>query len=275
MVKISGKRPGSPGKLSSKKQPGSSGVEKLKMANGTEPVRLNKYISNTGLCSRREADELIRAGLITVNGKVVNSMGVKINPEDVVKYNNKTLREEKKIYILLNKPKDYITTSRDPYAKKKVVDLVRDACRERIYPVGRLDRMTTGVLLLTNDGDLTTKLTHPRYNIKKIYHCFLDKNFKKTDLDKLAEGIELSDGKAFADVISYVDPEDKKQVGLEIHSGRNRIARRMFEHLGYRVIKLDRVYFAGLTKKGLSRGKWRFLQNKEISMLKKGNRKKS
>ncbi|UCG27834.1 MAG: rRNA pseudouridine synthase [Bacteroidales bacterium] len=235
-----------------------------------EGVRLNKYIAGTGLCSRREADELIRTGLITINGKVTTTLGVKVTPSDVVKYNGKKLKEEKKIYILLNKPKDYISTTDDPFAKKKVTDLVQNACRERLYPVGRLDRMTTGVLLLTNDGDLATKLTHPKYNRKKIYHVFLHKNVKKTDLDRITEGIELEDGKVFADAVSFVDPDDRKQIGIEIHSGKNRVIRRIFEHLGYRIVKLDRVYFAGLTKKGLSRGSWRFLKEKEITMLKTG-----
>ena len=236
----------------------------------TDSVRLNKYIANTGICSRREADDLIRAGLISVNGKVITALGTKVTSSVTVKYNGNTLMKEKKVYVLLNKPKDYITTTDDPFAKKKVTDLVQRACKERIYPVGRLDRMTTGVLLLTNDGDLTTKLTHPKYNRKKIYHVFLNKNVKGGDLDQISNGIELEDGKVHADTISYVDPVDKKQVGIEIHSGKNRIIRRIFEHLGYRILKLDRVYFAGLTKKGLPRGKWRFLKEQEISMLKSG-----
>lgn len=236
-------------------------------------VRLNKYIANTGLCSRREADDLISAGLISINGKITTVLGTKVAPSDVVKYNGKTLMKERKVYVLLNKPKDFVTTTDDPYAKKKVTDLVQKACKERIYPVGRLDRLTTGVLLLTNDGELTTRLTHPKYNRKKIYHVFLNKNVKKGDLDQLIEGIELDDGKAFVDSVSYVDPVDKKQVGVEIHSGKNRIIRRLFEHLGYRIVKLDRVYFAGLTKKGLSRGEWRYLKDKEISMLKTGQYK--
>lgn len=232
--------------------------------------RLNKYIANSGLCSRREADEFIKQGLVTVNGKVVSELGTKVSEKDVIKFKGKLLMKERKVYVLLNKPKDYITTAYDPYAKKIVFDLLKYACKERIYPVGRLDRMTTGVLLLTNDGDLTKKLTHPKFNKKKIYHISLDKNLKKSDLVKISEGIDLEDGFISADAIAYIDPTDKKQVGLEIHSGRNRIIRRVFEHLGYRIVKLDRVYFAGLTKKGLQRGKWRYLTEKEIVMLKTG-----
>lgn len=236
----------------------------------SELIRLNKYIANSGLCSRREADEFIKQGLVTVNGKVVSELGTKVSEKDVIKFKGKLLMKERKVYVLLNKPKDYITTTDDPYAKKIVFDLLKYACKERIYPVGRLDRMTTGVLLLTNDGDLTKKLTHPKFNKKKIYHISLDKNLKKTDMVKISEGIDLEDGFISADAIAYVDPNDKKQIGLEIHSGRNRIIRRVFEHLGYRIVKLDRVYFAGLTKKGLQRGKWRYLTEKEITMLKMG-----
>lgn len=236
----------------------------------SELIRLNKYIANSGLCSRREADEFIKQGLVTVNGKVVSELGTKVSEKDVIKFKGKLLMKERKVYVLLNKPKDYITTTGDPYAKKIVFDLLKYACKERIYPVGRLDRMTTGVLLLTNDGDLTKKLTHPKFNKKKIYHISLDKNLKRTDMVKISEGIDLEDGFISADAIAYVDPNDKKQVGLEIHSGRNRIIRRVFEHLGYRIVKLDRVYFAGLTKKGLQRGKWRYLTEKEIVMLKTG-----
>jgi 23S rRNA pseudouridine2605 synthase len=236
-------------------------------------IRLNKYIANTGLCSRREADELIRAGLISVNGRITTMLGTKVFPTDAIKYDGKTLSKEKKVYILLNKPKDFVTTTDDPHARKKVTDLVQNVCPERVYPVGRLDRMTTGVLLLTNDGELTTRLTHPKYNRKKIYHVFLNKNLKGDDLEQLVKGIELPDGKVFADAASYVDPADRKQVGIEIHSGKNRIIRRMFEHLGYRIMKLDRVYFAGLTKKGLARGEWRYLKENEIVMLKTGKYK--
>ena len=233
-------------------------------------IRLNKYIAYTGLCSRRDADELIKTGKISVNGKIVTEMGIKVDWNDTVKYKGKKLRKETKVYILLNKPRDYITTMDDPKNRKTVYDLVRKACPERVYPVGRLDRNTTGVLLLTNDGELTKVLSHPRYNKKKIYHVFLDKDLTGNDMDKIVEGLTLDDGLVHVDAITYPTINDKKQVGLEIHSGRNRIVRRLFEHLGYKIEKLDRVYFAGLTKKNLSRGKWRFLSQKEISMLKMG-----
>lgn len=239
-----------------------------KTGNENELIRLNKYLASTGLCSRREADELIAAGLISVNGKLVTELGVKIKPDDIVKYNGETVKEEKKVYILLNKPKDYVTTVEDPHAKKTVLDLVKGACKERIYPVGRLDRNTTGVLLLTNDGELTKRLTHPRFEKLKIYHVQLNKNAKPADLEKIATGITLEDGFIKADAVSFADPVDKTQVGIELHSGKNHIVRRIFEHLGYQVEKLDRVYFAGLTKKNLSRGQWRFLTQKEIAMLK-------
>ncbi len=233
-------------------------------------IRLNKYIAGTGLCSRREADEYIRNGLITVNGKVITELGVKIKHPDVVKYDGKNLTEKKKIYILLNKPKDYITTTKDAHAKKNVLELIHNSDKERIYPVGRLDRNTTGVLLLTNDGDLTAKLTHPKFIKLKIYHVYLNKVLKASDIDKIAGGMTLQDGFIKVDSISYVNPGDKKQVGIEIHSGRNRIIRRIFEYLNYKIVKLDRVYFAGLTKKGLARGKWRYLSEKEVSILKMG-----
>ena len=230
-------------------------------------IRLNKFISNAGICSRREADEYIKAGVVSVNGKVIIEMGTHINPKDQVKFNNQSIKIENKIYLLLNKPKDFVTTIDDPHATKTVMDLVRNACRERIYPVGRLDKNTTGLLLFTNDGDLTKRLTHPKYRKKKIYHAFLNKNITKSDMQKIADGIELEDGFVQSDAISFADPVDKKQVGIEIHSGKNRIVRRMFEHLDYKVVKLDRVYFAGLTKKNLPRGKWRFLSQKEMNML--------
>ncbi len=233
-------------------------------------VRLNKYIAGTGLCSRRDADEYIKSGVITVNGKVITELGVKVRPDDIIKYNGRSLIEQRKVYILLNKPKDCVTTVEDPYAKKTVLDIVGKACTERIYPVGRLDRNTTGVLLLTNDGDLTKKLTHPKFNKLKIYHVFLSSELKEQDLEKISSGITLEDGFIKADSINYVNPEDKKQVGVEIHSGRNRIIRRIFEYLGYKIIRLDRVYFAGLTKKGLQRGRWRYLTKNEIGMLKMG-----
>lgn len=235
-----------------------------------EPIRLNKYLANAGVCSRREADEFIEAGVVKVNGEVVTELGTKVKRSDEVHFHDQLVNIEKKVYILLNKPKDYVTTSDDPQNRKTVMDLVKGACRERIYPVGRLDRNTTGVLLLTNDGELATKLTHPQYLKKKIYHVFLDKNVTAADMKQIADGIELEDGEIHADAIEYASETDRKQVGIEIHSGRNRIVRRIFEHLGYRVIKLDRVYFAGLTKKNVRRGDWRFLTEKEVSMLKMG-----
>jgi 23S rRNA pseudouridine2605 synthase len=242
--------------------------EMPKTGHESELIRINKYIASTGVCSRREADDFIRAGLVTVNGKLITELGVKVSPTDVVKYNGEKIHEERKVYVLMNKPKDYVTTVEDPHAKKTVLDLVRGACKERIYPVGRLDRNTTGVLLLTNDGELTKRLTHPKFEKLKIYHVHLNKGLKGGDLDKVATGINLEDGPIKADAISYIDPSDKSQVGIEIHSGRNHIVRRIFEHLGYEVVKLDRVYFAGLTKKNLHRGEWRFLAQKEITMLK-------
>ena len=238
-----------------------------------DKIRLNRYISTSGICSRREADDLISAGLITVNGKLVNELGSKVSLNDEVRYNGELIKKERNVYILLNKPKEFITTSKDPYAKHTVLDLIKGACKERVFPVGRLDRNTTGVLLLTNDGELTKKLTHPSFNKKKIYHVFLDKNLKASDLETISNGIDLDDGFIKVDDISFVTADDKKQVGLEIHSGRNHIVRRIFEYLGYRVIRLDRVYFAGLTKKGLQRGHWRFLTDQEIGMLKMGSYK--
>ncbi|OFY58460.1 MAG: pseudouridine synthase [Bacteroidetes bacterium RBG_19FT_COMBO_42_10] len=237
---------------------------------GPEPIRLNRFIANSGVCSRREADEIIRKGLITVNGNKITDLGTKVTYNDDVKYKGRRLSAEKKVYILMNKPKGYVTTVEDPHAGLTVLDLIGDACPERVYPVGRLDKSTTGVLLLTNDGDLTGKLTHPKYNRKKIYHVFLDKSVSREDLFRISEGIELDDGFVVADAVSYADQDDRTQIGIELHSGQNRIVRRMFESLGYKVKKLDRVYFAGLTKKNLPRGKWRFLTPKEISMLKRG-----
>lgn len=235
-----------------------------------EPIRLNKYLANAGVCSRREADEFITSGAVTVNGTVVTELGTKVKRSDEVRFHDEPVTIEKKVYILLNKPKDYVTTSDDPQQRKTVMDLVKDACPERIYPVGRLDRNTTGVLLLTNDGELASKLTHPKFLKKKIYHVFLDKNVSTEDLQKIADGIELEDGEVHADAIEYADERDHSQVGIEIHSGRNRIVRRIFEHLGYRVVKLDRVQFAGLTKKNLRRGDWRFLTEKEVETLRSG-----
>ena len=232
-------------------------------------VRLNKFIANSGICSRREADEYIAAGLVSVNGQIITEMGVKVNPaEDDVRFNGERLRGEKKVYVLLNKPKDFVTTTSDPHAEKNVMQLIsRDLCPERIFPVGRLDKSTTGVLLLTNDGELAEKLTHPSFQKKKIYQVTLDKNVKPEDMDRLVQGVALEDGQAYADEVAY-NGDDRSVVGIEIHSGKNRIVRRMFEALGYKVRKLDRVYFAGLTKKNLRRGQWRFLSEEEVTMLK-------
>ena len=235
-----------------------------------EPLRLNKFLANAGVCSRREADEFIQAGVVSVNGEIVTELGTKILRTDVVKFHDQPVNIEKKVYVLLNKPKDYVTTSDDPQQRKTVMDLVKNACPERIYPVGRLDRNTTGVLLLTNDGDLASKLTHPKYLKKKIYHVYLDKNVTAHDLAQIAEGIQLEDGEIKADDVQYAHPTDKKQVGIEIHSGKNRIVRRIFESLGYRVQKLDRVQFAGLTKKNLKRGDWRYLTEEEVDRLRMG-----
>ena len=235
-----------------------------------EPLRLNKYLANAGVCSRREADEFIQAGVVTVNGQVVTELGTKILRTDEVRFHDQPVTIEKKVYVLLNKPKDYVTTSDDPQQRKTVMDLVKNACPERIYPVGRLDRNTTGVLLLTNDGDMASKLTHPKYLKKKIYHVFLDKACSAHDMQQIAEGVELEDGIIKADDVQYAHPTDKKQVGIEIHSGKNRIVRRIFESLGYRVQKLDRVQFAGLTKKNLKRGDWRYLTEEEVDRLRMG-----
>ena len=236
-----------------------------------EPIRLNKFLANAGICSRREADEFIAAGVVSVNGVVVTELGTNIQRTDDVKFHDESVNIERKVYVLLNKPKDCVTTSDDPQERKTVMHCVKDACKERIYPVGRLDRNTTGVLLLTNDGDLASKLTHPKFLKKKIYHVYCDKNVTKADLDQIASGITLEDGEIHADAISYASETDKKQVGIEIHSGKNRIVRRIFESLGYRVNKLDRVYFAGLTKKGLRRGDWRYLTEQEVNMLRMGS----
>lgn len=236
-----------------------------------EPIRLNKFLANAGICSRREADEFITAGVVSVNGEIVTELGTKVKRSDEVKFHDQPVNIERKVYVLLNKPKDCVTTSDDPQERKTVMDFVKGACKERIYPVGRLDRNTTGVLLLTNDGDLASKLTHPKFLKKKIYHVYCDKNVTKADLDQIVQGITLDDGEIHADAISYASDTDKSQVGIEIHSGKNRIVRRIFESLGYRVIKLDRVYFAGLTKKGLRRGDWRYLTEQEVAMLRMGS----
>ena len=233
-----------------------------------KPVRLNRFIANTGLCSRREADLHIKEGSIKVNGELVTEMGVKVNPEDEVTFKDKVLTNQRKIYLLLNKPKGFVTSLDDPKGKKLVIDLVRGACKERIYPVGRLDKMTTGVLLFTNDGDLSPKLTHPSNRMRKVYQVTLHKPLTSEDMEKLEHGVELEDGMVSFDSIAYSDSEIKTLIGVEIHSGKNRIVRRMFESLGYKVTKLDRVYFAGLTRKGLKRGKWRFLSPEEVAFLK-------
>ncbi len=237
---------------------------------GTEDdlIRLNKFIANAGICSRREADELIKAGAVTVNGKIITEMGYKVKRTDMVSYGGQGLRPEKHVYILLNKPKDYITTSDDPQERKTVMQLIKGACKQRVYPVGRLDRNTTGLLLLTNDGEMTDKITHPSFKQKKIYHVELDKPVKKEHLNMIINGFELEDGFIKADDIDYVEQGSKNEVGITLHSGRNRIVRRIFEHLEYKVKKLDRVYFAGLTKKDLPRGKWRLLTPMEVNMLK-------
>ena len=238
-----------------------------------EPMRLNKFLANSGICSRREADEYITAGVVTVNGEVVTELGTKIVPAtDKVLFHDQLVRCEKRVYILLNKPKDCVTTVDDPQARMTVLDLVKNACSERIYPVGRLDRNTTGVLLLTNDGDLTSKMTHPKYRQKKIYEVVLDHAISEEDMQRLRDGLDLEDGEIHVDDISYsATDNDQRKVGVEIHSGRNRIVRRMFDALGYKVIRLDRVYFAGLTKKNLPRGKWRYLSEQEVNMLKMTN----
>ena len=236
----------------------------------TKPIRLNKFLANAGICSRREADEYIQAGVISVNGQIVTEMGVKVLLTDKIMFHDQTVRSERKVYLLLNKPKDCLTTSEDTHDRLTVLDLVKNACSERIYPVGRLDRNTTGVLLLTNDGDLASKLTHPKYDKKKIYHVALDKPLEQADYEVILAGVQLDDGIIAADALEFVKEGDLKQVGIEIHSGQNRVVRRIFEKLGYKIIRLDRVYFAGLTKKSLPRGKYRFLNEREISMLKMG-----
>ncbi len=235
------------------------------------PIRLNKFLANAGVCSRREADQFIQTGVVRVNNEVVTELGTKVQRTDTVHFHDQLVSLEKKVYVLLNKPKDYVTTSDDPQQRKTVMELVKNCCRERIYPVGRLDRNTMGVLLFTNDGDMASKLTHPKFLKKKIYHVFLDKNVTAADMKQITDGITLEDGEVHADAISYASDTDKKQVGIEIHSGKNRIVRRIFESLGYRVHKLDRVMFAGLTKKGLKRGDWRFLTEQEVAMLHMGS----
>jgi 23S rRNA pseudouridine2605 synthase len=250
------------------KQP--KNISSAKKAGNPDLIRLNKYISNSGICSRREADEYIKTGLVKVNDEVVTELGTKIKPTDSIKFNDSLIKSEKKVYIVLNKPKDYICTNDDPHAKKTVLDLVKNACPQRVYPVGRLDRNTTGVLLLTNDGELTKKLTHPKFEKKKIYYAHIDRSLSKNDMDKIANGLDLEDGFIKVDAIAYVDKTDKKQIGVELHSGKNHIIKRIFEKLDYQVVKLDRVYFAGMTKKNLKRGQWRFLTEKEVGMIQMG-----
>ena len=232
-------------------------------------MRLNRFLAQSGLCSRREADDFIQAGLVSVNGQIVTELGTKVRSTDEVKFNNERVQGEKKVYLVLNKPKGYVTSLEDPHADKTVMDLVKDACTERIYPVGRLDKNSLGLLIFTNDGDVTRQLTHPSLEKKKIYQVTLDKALTRADMEQLTEGITLDDGEIFADEVAYVG-ESKKEVGIEIHSGRNRIVRRMFEALGYAVQKLDRVYYAGITKKNLKRGQWRFLTREEVDRLKSG-----
>lgn len=234
----------------------------------SELIRLNRFISNAGICSRREADTYIGAGVVTINGQVITQLGTKVNPGDEVRFDGRLITPERKVYLLLNKPKDFVTTTDDPHATQTVMDLIKNACPERVYPVGRLDRNTTGLLLFTNDGDLAKRLSHPSHQVQKVYQVTLDKNVSVNDIQKIADGIELEDGPVAADAITYVEGQDKNIVGIEIHSGRNRIVRRIFEHLGYRVKALDRVSYAGLTKKNIPRGKWRFLSPPEVSYLK-------
>ena len=231
-----------------------------------QKIRLNKYISNSGICSRREADKYIKAGLVSVNNKVVIEMGFRVNENDIIKFSGEKINIGKKIYVLLNKPKNYITTTKDPRNRKTVMELIKNASKTRIYPVGRLDRKTTGLLLFTNDGEVAARLTHPKYKIEKLYHVVLDKNLKKKDYEEILKGLNLEDGKAIVDEIEYANNK-KNEIGIKIHIGKNRIVRRIFEKLNYNVIKLDRVMLAGFTKKNLQRGEWRYLNKKEIDFL--------
>ncbi|HAX96302.1 MAG TPA: pseudouridine synthase [Prolixibacteraceae bacterium] len=231
-------------------------------------IRLNRFISNAGICSRREADTYISAGVVTINGQIVTELGTKVSPDDEVRFDGRLITPERKVYLLLNKPKDFVTTTDDPHATQTVMDLIKDACDERVYPVGRLDRNTTGLLLFTNDGDLAKRLSHPSHQVQKVYQVTLDKTVSVNDFQKIGDGIELEDGLIAADAISFVEGQDKNVIGIEIHSGRNRIVRRIFETLGYRVKALDRVSYAGLTKKNIPRGKWRFLSPPEVNFLK-------
>jgi len=264
--KNTGKRPF---KKSFRPKPKQTSNKPPQKKSNDDKVRLNRYLSMAGICSRREADQLIAAGVVKVNGKIITEMGFKVSPTDEVNYGGETLRPEKKVYLLLNKPKDFITNRSDPQDRRTVMNLVGKACKELIYPVGRLDRMTTGLLMFTNDGNLAKKLTHPSSEVNKIYHVTLNRPVQHEHLKQLEKGIELEDGLSIADKAVYVgNGEDKKHVGIEIHSGKNRIIRRIFEHFDYRVVKLDRVIFAGLTKKDLPRGKYRFLTDKEVGFLK-------
>ena len=264
-----GRREERGGRFASERRGERSSYPRFDAAKGSGEIRLNRFIAQSGLCSRREADDYIQAGVVTVNGQVVTELGSKVKPTDDVRFNGERVQGEKKVYLVLNKPKGYVTTMEDPHTDKTVMELVKGACTERIYPVGRLDKNSVGLLLFTNDGDLTKQLTHPSYRKKKIYQVTLDKPLTRADMDAIAEGITLEDGEIYADEISYVS-ENKEEVGIEIHSGRNRIVRRIFEHLGYTVLKLDRVYYAGLTKKNLKRGQWRFLTREEVERLKSG-----
>jgi 23S rRNA pseudouridine2605 synthase len=233
-----------------------------------ELIRLNRFIANAGICSRREADTYITAGVVKVNGQIVTELGTKISPDDDVRFDDRRITPERKVYLLLNKPKDVVTTTDDPHAEHTVMDLIKGACEERIYPVGRLDRNTTGLLLFTNDGELSKRLTHPSHKVEKVYQVTLDNNVSVNDIQKIAAGVQLDDGFIAADAITYVEGQNKNVVGIEIHSGKNRVVRRIFEHLGYRIKALDRVSFAGLTKKNIPRGKWRFLSPREVSYMK-------
>jgi len=250
----------SPNKAASK-------IKEAPKSDAASGIRLNKYIANSGVCSRREADTYIEHGSVEVNGNLVTEMGYKVQPDDVVRFDGTSITPEQKKYILLNKPKNYITTMDDDRGRKTVMDLVSNASKERIYPVGRLDRNTTGLLLFTNDGELAKKLTHPKHDVRKLYHASLDKKLELKDLEKLRGEVIIEGKKVFIDAVSYVDGQPKSEVGIEIHSGRNRIVRKIFEHLGYKVSKLDRVIFAELTKKNLPRGRWRELTNQELSNL--------
>ncbi len=256
-------------KQQTEQTPENADPERARPKKAQDEIRLNKFVANAGVCSRREADKLIAEGLISVNGEVVTAVGTIVKMSDTVVYEGKKLNAEKLVYVLLNKPKNFVTTLSDPHATHTVMDLVKHACDERIYPVGRLDKMTTGILLLTNDGDLAKQLTHPSHEHRKIYHAFLDKEITQDHLDSITAGFELEDGFIKSDKISLVEG-NAKEVGIEIHSGKNRIVRRIFAHLGYEVVKLDRVYFSGLTKKDVPRGKWRFLTSKEVTYLKAG-----